>query len=138
MYTDEDDQHKQKKRTQSRRHPRIPLHGRDDRSNRDYEPLDLHKLRHEANRRDADALRDTESRIERCSPETKEQSMTDLIAVIESEKWAIIPPNQETDEWTVFNRFDAEFGYQDEIGAGTTLKEAIEAAIATRKESIER
>jgi hypothetical protein len=64
--------------------------------------------------------------------------MTDLIAVIESEKWAIIPPNQETDEWTVFNRFDAEFGYQDEIGAGTTLKEAIEAAIATRKESIER
>jgi hypothetical protein len=60
--------------------------------------------------------------------------MTDLIAVIELNKWAIVPPNQETETWTIFKRFDAEFSFEDEIGAGATLREALDAAIASSKE----
>jgi hypothetical protein len=58
--------------------------------------------------------------------------MTDLIEAIESGEWAIIPPNQETESWSVFQNFDAEFGYQDQIGSGATLREAVESAITSQ------
>ena len=52
-----------------------------------------------------------------------------LLATAEGNRWAMIPPNQDTADWMIFRRFDGEFGYQDEIGSGPTLIDAISMAM---------
>lgn len=54
----------------------------------------------------------------------------DALRFIESNKLCVVPPNQETSNWTVFADFDGEFGCDKQISDGATLKEALEEAAA--------
>lgn len=70
------------------------------------------------------------------TPKAKHAALVDLVAAAEKEKWCIVPPNQETEEWTVYWRFDGEFGYDDEIGNGLTMIDALTEALQGGKNQL--
>ena len=51
------------------------------------------------------------------------------LGIVEQNRLCVIPPNKETAMWTIYSKFD-ESGYNDEIGFGFTLAEALEMAVA--------
>ena len=67
-------------------------------------------------------------------PAPTEHPDTVRLRIVQERKWCLIPPNQESETWTVFRRFDGEFGYENEIGRGLTAAEAIDAAITAGPE----
>ena len=52
----------------------------------------------------------------------------ELLQYAGEHRWCIVPPNQETPDWSVYRRFDGEFGYQDELATGHTLIAALSSA----------
>jgi 8-oxo-dGTP pyrophosphatase MutT (NUDIX family) len=67
---------------------------------------------------------------------SKRPALADLMAEVEKRKWAIVPPTQETRDWTVYRRDDAEFGFDDELGYGLTMIEAVTNAISTADSTV--
>jgi hypothetical protein len=59
------------------------------------------------------------------------------LELIQRHGLCVVPPNQETSDWTVYAEFDGEFGFDKQIGFGPTLLDALEIAAAVIEDAPE-